>query len=533
MFIKILNIRNQISVNLLFNIVVVLICLKLILQLFSQIYSYYYFGEQLVYNNETSSYKISNIIRFYIVPIVLIPFLFYLLKLRQFYKKILLIFISTILLLLLVANIFNQSVMQVDNNQPDRSPGKGWIYVNSEELTHNSIINNIKKGQFYSSTGIKINSYEYKNNLLKIIIDNQEGISYETKIIGTKKNINIDDTEIGKTLASFNTNEINYNVPENIYYFRVKIISNKNKINYSYDNEYETAWFQPLRVDQTVEFNNNWYKGNLHTHTLWSDGEDLPRDVINWYKDNNYNFLALTDHNITQDFASNVSILDYSLMKDSNTNYKVTSGDTGRHISLRQFKKLKQKENLKLIDYKFSNTIITRIQNFFNLYFLETKPFYIALDLFEDLEKKYNEKEKFLLFKGVEITDNAKEIPVHTLGINISANIQPSSGSSILQRIENALSDVKKQETNEKMTLGIVAHPNLGYAINYEDLNNISDENNIIFEVYTGISSNHKGDDEHLSTDKMWDYALTKRILNNRSLIYGIATDDTHGLKKM
>ena len=138
-----------------------------------------------------------------------------------------------------------------------------------------------------------------------------------------------------------------------------------------------------------------------------------------------------------------------------------------------------------------------------------------------------------MLFKGVEITDNAKEIPVHTLGINISANIQPSSGSSILQRIENALSDVKKQETNEKMTLGIVAHPNLAYAINYEDLNNISDENNIIFEVYTGVSSNHKGDDEHLSTDKMWDYALTKRILNNRSLIYGIATDDTHGLKKM
>ena len=85
--------------------------------------------------------------------------------------------------------------MQVDTNQPDRSPGKGWIYVNSEELTHNSIINNIKKGQFYSSTGIKINSYEYKNNLLKIIIDTQEGISYETKIIGTEKNINIDDKE--------------------------------------------------------------------------------------------------------------------------------------------------------------------------------------------------------------------------------------------------------------------------------------------------------------------------------------------------
>src|SRR5205809_5332801 len=43
---------------------------------------------------------------------------------------------------------------------------------------------------------------------------------------------------------------------------------------------------------------NHWYKGNLHTHTLWSDGDDYPENVVSWYKDQGYNFLALSDHNV-------------------------------------------------------------------------------------------------------------------------------------------------------------------------------------------------------------------------------------------
>ena len=31
-----------------------------------------------------------------------------------------------------------------------------------------------------------------------------------------------------------------------------------------------------------------WQKGNLHTHSFWSDGDDFPEMIIQWYKDNNY-----------------------------------------------------------------------------------------------------------------------------------------------------------------------------------------------------------------------------------------------------
>ena len=40
-----------------------------------------------------------------------------------------------------------------------------------------------------------------------------------------------------------------------------------------------------------------WYKGNLHTHTLNSDGDSTPHEVTTWYRKQGYNFLVLSDHN--------------------------------------------------------------------------------------------------------------------------------------------------------------------------------------------------------------------------------------------
>jgi hypothetical protein len=40
-----------------------------------------------------------------------------------------------------------------------------------------------------------------------------------------------------------------------------------------------------------------WYKGNLHTHTLNSDGDSTPLEVATWYRENGYQFLVLSDHN--------------------------------------------------------------------------------------------------------------------------------------------------------------------------------------------------------------------------------------------
>jgi hypothetical protein len=40
-----------------------------------------------------------------------------------------------------------------------------------------------------------------------------------------------------------------------------------------------------------------WYRGNTHTHTLNSDGDSTPDEVVRWYRENGYHFLVLSDHN--------------------------------------------------------------------------------------------------------------------------------------------------------------------------------------------------------------------------------------------
>ena len=58
---------------------------------------------------------------------------------------------------------------------------------------------------------------------------------------------------------------------------------------------------------QVNSFKLNWYKGNTHTHTLNSDGDSTPEDVVRWYREHEYNFLVLTDHN----FLTNVEGPEY------------------------------------------------------------------------------------------------------------------------------------------------------------------------------------------------------------------------------
>jgi hypothetical protein len=41
----------------------------------------------------------------------------------------------------------------------------------------------------------------------------------------------------------------------------------------------------------------HWFKGNTHTHSLWSDGNDFPDMISAWYQEQGYDFLGMSDHN--------------------------------------------------------------------------------------------------------------------------------------------------------------------------------------------------------------------------------------------
>ena len=46
-----------------------------------------------------------------------------------------------------------------------------------------------------------------------------------------------------------------------------------------------------------------WYKGNTHTHSLNSDGDVAPDDVVRWYREHGYQFVVMTEHEYITDAA--------------------------------------------------------------------------------------------------------------------------------------------------------------------------------------------------------------------------------------
>jgi hypothetical protein len=45
----------------------------------------------------------------------------------------------------------------------------------------------------------------------------------------------------------------------------------------------------------------HWYRGNTHAHTLNSDGDAAPDAVVRWYREHDYQFVVITDHEFLTD----------------------------------------------------------------------------------------------------------------------------------------------------------------------------------------------------------------------------------------
>ena len=52
-----------------------------------------------------------------------------------------------------------------------------------------------------------------------------------------------------------------------------------------------------LEARAATQTETRWFKGNTHTHTINSDGDTAPDEVVRWYREHDYQFLVLSDHN--------------------------------------------------------------------------------------------------------------------------------------------------------------------------------------------------------------------------------------------
>jgi hypothetical protein len=236
-----------------------------------------------------------------------------------------------------------------------------------------------------------------------------------------------------------------------------------------------------------------WYRGNIHTHSLWSDGDDYPEMIAAWYKEKGYNFLAFTDHNILHD-------------KERWTDVEQNKGKRTA------YDKLKQKFGDDWVEERQTNGKLE-----------------VRLKRLDEVRGRLAEPEKFLLIQGEEISDSFQRLPIHINATNIKELIPPLHGESVADTIQNNVSAViaQRERTGQDMLIHL-NHPNFGYAVTAEDMMQIRGEK--FFEVYNGHPGVHNsGDQQHASTERIWDIVLAKRLGEfNLPVMYGLATDDGH-----
>ncbi len=60
--------------------------------------------------------------------------------------------------------------------------------------------------------------------------------------------------------------------------------------------------------------NGNWYKGNLHSHTVNSDGMLTPAESVELFRDHGYHFLCLSEHDLYTDYRKEFDRPDFIIL---------------------------------------------------------------------------------------------------------------------------------------------------------------------------------------------------------------------------
>lgn len=243
----------------------------------------------------------------------------------------------------------------------------------------------------------------------------------------------------------------------------------------------------------TSSFAQNWYKGNLHTHSLWSDGDDYPEMIMNWYKANGYHFIGLSDHNILQEGEKWINV---PRQKDR------------RMV----FERYLQTFGPDWVTYRKgpNDSLKVRLKNL------------------SDYRGYFEEAGKFLIIKSEEMSTGYQGKPIHINVTNIQNLIRPQPGNSVADVMQNNIDLVVAQRrlTGQPM-FPHINHPNFYYAITANDLMQLRYER--FFEVFNGHHMvNNYGDSTREGTESMWDKINFHFLKQARPFMYGLGTDDSH-----
>lgn len=255
-----------------------------------------------------------------------------------------------------------------------------------------------------------------------------------------------------------------------------------------------------------------WFKGNLHTHSLWSDGDDYPEMIADWYKREGYHFLAISDHNVLQEGERWLEL-------KTPVSLGGVANDRGGGPVLEKYLRRFGPEWVEVREEGGTRRV-------------RLKPLNEYRSLVE-------EPGRFLMIPSQEITATWKRPktatrveqtgPVHINVTNPRDFVQPVEADNAIAIMQQTVDAViaQRNKTGQPM-IAHLNHPNFRWGITPEELMQVKGER--FFEVYNGHPGvNNEGDATHLGMDALWDAVLTRRLAElGLDVMFGVGVDDSH-----
>lgn len=261
-----------------------------------------------------------------------------------------------------------------------------------------------------------------------------------------------------------------------------------------------------------------WFKGNLHMHTQWSDGQPLPEWAVDWYKSHGYDFICPSDHNILQaddlrfdGFGFNNPPSDLAAFEGETSLWKAVSPSAG-------WPKLRQ-NRIDETTEKFGKDSVRTI-SVGGQTFVRMKPF-------SELEQQFAEPGKFLMIPGFEQTGGCpNEQQVHVNFINVREVFPYLSGKTPKEILETTFT--KGRELYEQGYLFTANHPLWRYY-DYSPNDLIALPQIRLFELNNnGIDGKFDPHPQGWKPEQFWDVVNAHRASHDQPLLLGMGSDDRH-----
>lgn len=253
-----------------------------------------------------------------------------------------------------------------------------------------------------------------------------------------------------------------------------------------------------------------WYRGQLHAHSYWSDGRGFPEQAVDAYRERGFDFMCLSEHNRFADDP------------DHWREVVPEEGTWPPNVTETMFDACLERFGSEWVERKVDGAVTS-----------------VRLKTYMEIKEKFEIPGKFLVLPGVEITQTLHSLSVHQNYLNLPIILPIIQGADLIQTLDapptvaellrmNAAQVEDASAELQRPHLLMVNHP---FAAYYDIVPQpLMDCPEIrFFEVCNGgVNFPPHPDAATYTIEKLWDTVNAFRRLRGQPFLYGTGSDDAH-----